>query len=165
MRPEEAEPDTAGSEQPNVQPAPKHQSIDPENPMTSQLTFGYERGGAVIRPEDEGKIKGLAVRAMEEQTDMHMNQIFEQMKVLAEQAKNIQRRKELSERIYSATIRFDPLIGRIYYLYQKDGKDILSLIAPQEWGRSKGYDHFEAKLKLLADHTWDILEDPMAPKA
>lgn len=131
---------------------------EPELPNTSALTYGYDRGGAVIRPEDEGKHKGLAVRAMEEQTRMHMDQIYEQMRLLAEQAQNIQRRRELSERIYHATMRFEPLIGRIYFLYNKDGKDILSLIAPHEWGRSKGYDAYLAQLRLLADHTWEVLD-------
>lgn len=127
-------------------------------PNTSQLTYGYDRGGAVVRPEDEGKHKGLAVRAMEEQTRMHMDLIYEQMKLLAEQASNIQRRRELSERIYHATMRFEPLIGRIYYLYHNAGRDVLSLIAPHEWGRSKGYDAYLAQLKLLADHTWEVLD-------
>ena len=127
-------------------------------PRTSVLAFGYERGSAVIRPIDEGKAKGLAVRAMEEQTEMHMNQIYEQMKVLAVQAQAIQKRKEISERIYHATIRFEPLIGRTYYLYTHEAKDVLSLIAPEEWGRSRKYKTFVAKLRLLADHTWELLD-------
>jgi hypothetical protein len=44
-------------------------------------------------------------------------------------------------------------------LYQKDGKDLLSLISPGEWGRSqKDKLIFVARMRLLADHTWDILE-------
>jgi hypothetical protein len=124
----------------------------------SALRFGYERGGAVIRPEDEGKTKGLAVRAMEEQTQMQMDQIYQQMKLLASQAEAIAMRKELSERIYRATMRFEPIIGRIYFLYHNKGNDILSLIAPHEWGRSSGYERYIAELRLLADHTWEILE-------
>lgn len=141
------------------QPEPTQPNL-PEvvEPNTSALTYGYDRGGAVIRPEDEGKHKGLAVRAMEEQTRMHMDQIYEQMRLLAEQAQNIQRRRELSERIYLATMRFEPLIGRIYYLYNNNDKDVLSLIAPHEWGRSRGYDTYLAKLRLLADHTWEVLD-------
>lgn len=129
-------------------------------PKTSLLTYGVDRGSAVIKPEDEGKIKGLAVRAMEEQTRRELDMLEEQARVLLEQANAIKRRKEISERIYNATIRFEPLIGRIYHLYIKDGGDILSLIAPNEWGRSKGYDAYVCKLRLLHDHTWEILDDP-----
>ena len=145
------------SEQP-IGEQPVNPQTDLILPKTSELTYGYDRGGAIVRPDDEGKHKGLAVRAMEEQTQMHMDQIYEQMRLLAEQAQNIQRRKELSERIYHATMRFEPLIGRTYFLYSKEGKDILSLIAPHEWGRSKGYDAYQAKLRLLADHTWEVLD-------
>jgi hypothetical protein len=144
--------------EPTAEPQLPAQLPEAEMPNTSSLTYGYSRGGAVIRPEDEGKHKGLAVRAMEEQTQMHMDQIYEQMKLLAEQAQNIQRRRELSERIYLATMRFEPLIGRIYYLYNTGNKDILSLIAPNEWGRSKGYERYLAQLRLLADHTWEVLD-------
>jgi hypothetical protein len=90
---------------------------------------------------------------------MQMDQIMTQMKLLADQAKAIQNRKLISERIYRADLRFEPLIGHIYYLYQKNGKDLVSLVAPSEWGRSarKNLD-WVASLRLLADHTWEVLD-------
>ncbi len=46
-------------------------------------------------------------------------------------------------------LRFNPLIGREYYLYERgDGTDVLSLVAAHEWGRS--YQRFVAKARLLA---------------
>ncbi|MFN3346026.1 MAG: DUF2452 domain-containing protein, partial [Chloroherpetonaceae bacterium] len=38
------------------------------------------------------------------------------------------------------------------------GEDFLSLVAPNEWGRSKKMDYV-ATVKLLADHTWDVIEE------
>jgi hypothetical protein len=67
----------------------------------SLLPYAHTAGGAVIKPEDVGKIKGRAVSAMREQTEMQMSQLYEQMQLLAEQAKKIQQRVEISERIYS----------------------------------------------------------------
>jgi hypothetical protein len=32
------------------------------------------------------------------------------------------------------------------------------MIAPNQWGRSKNDFNFMATIKLLADHTWDVLE-------
>lgn len=121
------------------------------------LPYAHSSGGALIKPEDKGKIVGRALAAMESQTDMQMSQIYQQMQLLADQAKSIQNRVEISQRIYEATISFEPLINHIYYLYHKDsGEDVLSLIAPEEWGR-KNKPKFIAEVKLLADHTWDIL--------
>jgi predicted transcriptional regulator len=123
------------------------------------LPYAHRVGSVVIKPEDEGSIKANALEAMRQQTDMQMKQLYEQMQTLAKQAKEIQERIQISERIYQAEIRFNPLIGRVYYLYEREGqKDTLSLIAPHEWGRSKKYTKFIAKVHLLADHTWEVLE-------
>lgn len=123
------------------------------------MTYGHTVGGAVIRPEDMGKTMAKSLQAMDQQTDIQMGQIYQQMQLLAEQAKKIQKRKEISEQIYTADMRFEPLIGHIYYFYRKGGKFMLSLIAPNEWGRSQKYESYLAKVQLLADHTWDILEE------
>lgn len=126
-----------------------------ENP--GLLPYAHTAGGAVIRPEDMGKTKGRSITAMRQQTDRQMNQLYEQMEVLARQAKLIAQRKEISERIYDAAMGFEPIINETYYMYEKDtGKDLLSLVAPNEWGRSFKYSRFLAKCLLLADHTWDV---------
>ena len=121
------------------------------------LPYAHTVGGAIIRPDDMGKVKGKSVLAMRQQTDMQMAQIYDQIKLLADQATRIQQRIEVSERIYSAQMSFEPLIGKVYYLYQrKDGLDTLSLIAPNEWGRSFKFERYVARVQLLADHTWDV---------
>jgi cellobiose-specific phosphotransferase system component IIA len=129
-----------------------------ENPGI--LPYAHHAGSAIIKPEDKGKITGRAVAAMHSQTDMQMSQIYQQMQLLADQAKKIQARIEVSERIYQASIAFEPLINHHYFLYQKsDGTDFMSMIAPEEWGRKKDFAQFIAEIKLLADHTWDILRE------
>lgn len=124
------------------------------------LPYAHHSGSAIIKPEDKGKITGRAVAAMHSQTDMQMAQIYDQMRLLADQAKKIQSRIEVSERIYQASIAFEPLINHRYFLYQKaDGVDFMSMIAPEEWGRKKDWAAFVAEVKLLADHTWEILRE------
>lgn len=128
-----------------------------ENPHS--LEYPHHAGSALVQPEDRGKIKGRALSAMEHQTDMQLNQIYEQMQLLAEQAKKLQDRKNISEFIYQAEIRFEPLINHTYHLYIKEnGQYILSMIAPNQWGRTKNDFNFMATIRLLADHTWDVLE-------
>ena len=126
-----------------------------ENP--GLLPYAHTAGGAVIKPDDMGKVKGRSVLAMRQQTDRQMNQLYEQMEVLARQAKLLAERKEISERIYDAAMGFEPIISETYYLYEKeDGSDLMSLVAPEEWGRSFKYSRFLAKVTLLADHTWEV---------
>jgi hypothetical protein len=135
--------------------------IDPdkitENPHS--LEYPHHAGSALVKPEDQGRIKGNALAAMEHQTDMQLSQIYQQMQLLADQAKKLNDRKTISEIIYRAEMRFEPLINHVYHLYEKDDRShLLSLIAPDQWGRSKKTFEFVATVRLLADHTWDILE-------
>ena len=93
---------------------------------------------------------------MEEQTNMQLTQIRQQIELLAIQAKEIQKRKELSMIIYEAKLNFAPVIGQRYFLYEEEeGKHLVSMVGPKEWGR-KGhpFKSFVAEVKLLADHTW-----------
>ncbi len=122
------------------------------------LPYAHERGGATIRPVDKGKITGLAMSAMYEQTDMQLDQIKAQIELLARQANEIQNRMTISEQIYAAEINIDPIIGRTYHLYNRsNGQPVMSLVSPAEWGPNPPYE-FVATMKLLGDHTWDILE-------
>ena len=125
-----------------------------ENP--GLLPYAHTVGSAVIKPEDKGRIKGLALNAMYEQTDLQLNQIKEQIDLLAKQAQEIQDRLTISEQIYAAEFRFKPLIGKTYHLYEKDGENVLSMVGPDEW-RKENPMTFKASIKLLADHTWEVL--------
>lgn len=127
-----------------------------ENPHL--LPYAHTVGGAVIKPIDKGRVKGLAVAAMYDQTEMQLDQIREQVTLLAAQAESIHKRVEISEKIYLAEMSFKPLISHTYHLYErKNGKDALSMIGPNEWGRSFPFEKHLATVRLLSDHTWEIL--------
>lgn len=121
----------------------------------SVLPYSASVAGAVIRPTEEGMIRHTALKAMEEQTNMQLGQIRQQIELLALQAQEIHKRKELSMMIYNTKLNFKPNIGQTYYLYEKkDGSALLSLVSPKEWGASGPFSRFIAAVKLLADHTW-----------
>ncbi len=121
----------------------------------SVMPYSASVSGAVIKPNEEGIIRHKALSAMEEQTNMQLQQIRKQIELLALQAQEIQMRKELSMIIYNAKLSFSPVIGTTYYLYEKqDGNHFVSMISPKEWGGSGPYKNLVAAVKLLADHTW-----------
>lgn len=123
------------------------------------IEYAHHAGSAIIKPEDKGRIKGNAVAAMHDQTDRQFHQLYEQMEKLIQQAKYLKNRVEVSERIYQATVPFQPVIGKVYFLYKrKTGEDILSMVSPDEWGTSFPYEAFEAEVRLLSDHTWEIVQ-------
>ena len=81
------------------------------------------------------------------------------MKTLIDQAKYLQKRVELSEKIYLADMGFQPVVGKDYYLYEKkSGKDMLSMVSPGEWGRRFPFEKYLGQVKLLSDHTWEVIE-------
>ena len=121
----------------------------------SVLPYSSSVSGVVIRPTEEGVIKNKALMAMEEQTNMQLNQIRRQIELLAIQANEIQQRKELSMKIYEAKISFKPNIGQVYFLYEKkDGSFTLSMVSPKEWSNGGPFKSFVSGVQLLADHTW-----------
>ena len=131
-------------------------NIEVYHKQLSVLPYASSAGSVAIRPTKEGVIKHKALSAMEDQTNMQLNQIREQIELLARQAQEIRKRKELSLMIYEAKITFKPQIGQVYHVYEKaDGTHVLSLVAPSEWGGGSGpFANFIATVKLLADHTW-----------
>jgi hypothetical protein len=131
-----------------------------ENP--GLLEYAHSVGGAVIIVDDKSRITAKALSAMEEQTNVQLQQIKDQMELLATQARKILDRVEISKQIYVAEMGFEPLISHVYYLYErKNGNKVLSMIAPQDFGSSMPFAAFIAQVKLLSDHTWDILDKPM----
>ncbi len=136
--------------------------IDPDKVAASPSTLPYAHtvSGPVIRPTKRGAIVSRALSAMEEQTHLQLSQIQEQIQLLAKQARAIERRSDISRLIYSSQINFQPVIGHTYFLYEKnDGNYLLSMIEPQQWGKRMPFQAYVASVKLLGDHTWQILEE------
>lgn len=127
-----------------------------ETPST--LPYAHNVSSAPIKPTKQGVIKGKALSAMEEQTEMQLLQIKKQIDLLAQEAKAIQERRELSKMIYAAEISFKPEINHIYHLYiSENDQYVLSMIGPKEWNKPKFKD-FVYSIRLLADHTWVIVD-------
>lgn len=122
------------------------------------ITYPHHIGSSIVKPEDVGKLKSRAMTAMQEQTNMHLLQIQQQVELLISQANAIKRRIDVSEKIYTAQMSFEPFIGNTYHLYQKEGVYKLMMIAPNEWGKSQPPNlQFINSVKLLSDHTWEII--------
>jgi hypothetical protein len=131
------------------------ENVEIYHKQLSVLPYASSVGSVAIRPTKEGVIKHKALSAMEEQTEMQLDQLRQQIELLAKQAQAIRKRRDLSLMIYDAKISFKPQIGQTYHLYEKkDGSHTLSLVAPSDWGGSGPYKSFLASVKLLADHTW-----------
>lgn len=114
-------------------------------------------GSPIIKAEDKGKIRANAVEAMHHYANQEMALLKKQADLIMEQVREIESRLKVSENIYASDMRFQPVIGQVYHLYENDDHFKLSIIGPTEWGRSKSPGNFVASVKLLGDHSWDIV--------
>jgi hypothetical protein len=115
-------------------------------------------GSPVIRPEDKNQIKANAVEAMHHYADQEISLLKKQADLIMQQVREIESRLKVSEKIYQSDIRFVPVIGQVYHLYEKEDHFTLSLIGPDEWGQSKNTRKYVATVKLLGDHSWDMVK-------
>ncbi len=125
-------------------------------------------GSAIIRPVDKGKIKSTALETVEKQANQQISMLRKQAELIMQQVKDIETRVRIAEEIYAADINFEPVIGNVYHLYEKnEGQRVLSLISPDDWGKKMPFEAFIASVKLLGDRTWEILKvgKPLAETA
>ena len=127
-----------------------------ENP--GLIAYPHHIGSIVVRPEDVGKLKSRALSAMHEQTQKQLFQIQKQVELLLNQANEIKKRVDVSEKIYVATMSFEPFVGNVYHLYRKGTEYKIMIIGPDEWGRSASNTlEFICTVRLLSDHTWEVI--------
>lgn len=134
--------------------------MEEETPIPNQSLspIPVHVGSALIKPEDKGKITSNAVEAMNHYANQEIDLLRQQAELIMKQVHQIEERVEISQQIYEAEMRFTPKIMGIYHLYEKeDGSKLLSMVGPNEWGRSFPYKKHIAQVKLLGDHTWDVL--------
>ncbi len=112
----------------------------------------------VIKPEDRNKIKANAVEAMHHYAQQEIAMLKQQADLIMKQVREIEERLKISEHIYDSNFRFNPVVGQVYHLYEKEDHYLLSLVGPNDWGR-KGmpYTRHVASVKLLGDHSWDVI--------
>ena len=145
---------------PEYEPKESAARIDPDKVADNPglLPYAHHVGSAIIAPIDRGRTRGLAMSAMYEQTETQLSQIRDQVELLIAQAQRVHDRIAVSESIYTAEAGFKPNVGQTCYLYERaSGVRVLSLVSPDDWRREPPF-AYVATVKLLSDHTWDVLE-------
>ena len=106
-------------------------------------------------------VKDSSLTIMEHNANKQLEKLSEHAKLLVEQAKEIEKRVELSRKISRAEYGFKPVHLREYYLYQqlyrgiKETTFTLTLISPEEWKGDCPYGDYVATVRQLGDSTWE----------
>ena len=110
-----------------------------------------------IVPIETTKKASLVV--MEHHANRQIDSLKKQAALLVKQATEIQNRMKLAQLISTAQYSFKPIMLKEYYLYERSGKYILTLIAPEEWDGKIPYGECVARVRQLGDSTWEEVPD------
>jgi len=104
--------------------------------------------------------RGYGLITMEHHANRQIDSLKKQAALLVEQATEIRNRMELAQLISTAEYSFTPIMLKEYYLYERSGKYILTLIAPEEWDGKIPYGECVARVRQLGDSSWEeVLDD------
>jgi len=108
------------------------------------LPYGSNVGAPAIKPGDIATWKLEKVS----KTNSYFSARYEEIK---EEYKKLIERYEWNKLVYESDFRFEPVKGKIYFLYQKDdGSLFLSLIEPELWNQI-----FIGAFKLDSEDKWE----------
>jgi hypothetical protein len=107
------------------------------------LPYGSNIGAPAIKPDDIATWKVEKVVKTNNYFSTRYEEIKEEYRKLIEQY-------EWNKLVYESDFRFEPIKGRVYFLYQKQqGKLFLSLIEPELWNEI-----FIGAFKLDSEDKW-----------
>tara|TARA_B100002019_G_C21225156_1_gene576976 strand:- start:828 stop:1217 length:390 start_codon:yes stop_codon:yes gene_type:complete len=102
---------------------------------------------SITLPDVQGYKKGQAAEASH-----RFHQRYEELETAMQE---LMTQAQYNDRLLNANIAFRPIIGQVYYLYNRDGEDFISMVSPEEWGESyMQTKQFIGAYKILADNVW-----------
>ena len=88
--------------------------------------YGTDIGAPAIKLEQIGTWKQSGITRANASLAASFNE-------LKQEFQKLQQRYEQNQLVYAASFNFKPIVGQVYFLYQKsDGTNFLSILAPEE---------------------------------
>ena len=126
----------------------------PDNVVANphSLPYASDLSAPVIKPNNLGAWKSGSVHS----ANKYFKERFDKIKSEAEELSNEFKWNEI---IFNAEMRFKPVMGKDYYLYEKQNFTFyLTLFASHE--KIGGYEGFQGTFRLNYDNRWEqIIQD------
>jgi len=117
-----------------------------DNPMSTP--YGTDISAPAFTVPDVAGFK-------KEQAAEASHRFHQRYEELEQAMQDLMTQAQYNDRLLNASMAFKPIIGQIYYLYNKDNADFVSMVSPKEFGdaymQSK---QFIGAYKILADNAW-----------
>jgi len=117
-----------------------------DNPMTTP--YGTDLSAPAFTIPDVAGFK----KAQAAEASHRFHQRYAELETAMTELMN---QAQYNDRLLNANIAFKPIIGRVYYLYNKNDRDFISMVSPLEWGEAYMKNQsFIGSYKILADNVW-----------
>jgi len=114
----------------------------------SILPYGTNVSAPAIILDDVGAFKERGVTKVQKTFNAKYKEFVDDYNELLDSVK-------LNNLIYNSNYSFEPVIGEIYHLYERNnGQCFLSLIGPKEWNMK----HITS-VRLNSEHKWVLIKD------
>ena len=117
-----------------------------DSPMTTP--YGTDLSAPAFTVPDVAGFK-------KEQAAEASHRFHQRYEELEQAMQDLMTQAQYNDRLLNASMAFKPIIGQVYYLYNKDGSDFISMVSPEEFGESYMKEKaFIGAYKILADNAW-----------
>ena len=117
-----------------------------DSPMTTP--YGTDLSAPAFTVPDVAGFKKEQAAEVSHRFHQRYEELEQAMQELMTQA-------QYNDRLLNAGMAFKPIIGQVYYLYNKEGADFISMVSPEEFGESyMKSKQFIGAYKILADNAW-----------
>ena len=127
------------------EPPIPHNAADP-SARANFLAYPSSRLGAKIVPQDLTSFKSRGIGKVERELQQELVELRERYLAVIDAF-------NWNKLIYEAHFRFEPVIGETYHLYEVNGTQHLSMIAPHEW-----HQRWVGTFRLNSDARWEVVK-------
>jgi len=121
--------------------------------------YPTEVGSTFFAPVDIKEQKDVILNVARANAEQEYQRIMSLVRVLQDQAENLQKRLALTELVHQAKFNFKPVVNSLYWLVETDNETILTPLGPDDWSTSAPNNYkYINQLKFLGDFTWINIE-------
>lgn len=117
-----------------------------EDYIARLLPYAAQANGPVIKIPNVDAFKQKGVEKVSKQLQTELEELQNKIKNFVKSASDTQK-------VYTAKFKFEPLVGEVYFLYQGEKEEYLSLIPPNQWKKK-----FLGAFRLSSEYKWEQVE-------
>ncbi len=116
---------------------------DHESYFAKLLPYSSNLDGPIIKVPNVDAFKKKGIDKVSKQFQAELTDLQQKIKSFVTEASDAQK-------VYSADFKFEPIVGKVYFLYQGNENNFLSLIEPTQWNKK-----YLGTFRLNSEYKWE----------